>query len=146
MTVKICQQSCADWKPTKFAKQHNNTHLQSLIYVSHKRIMQFSHNAFFHILQMFVSSLTSSPKIILILNSSLCLLRQRTTKPSEASENSQPIQAQRRSLLTCWIPKVQPWRMRSLAQTLCAFSASLSTMASCVEVSLMWLRSRGAGL
>lgn len=60
--------------------------------------------------------------------------------------HSHPIQSQHCSLLTCWIPNVQPWRMRSLAQTLCAFSASLSTMASWVEVSLMWLRSRGAGL
>lgn len=48
--------------------------------------------------------------------------------------------------LTCCMPYVQPCRMRSLAHTLWAFSASLSTMASWVDASLMWLRSIGAGL
>lgn len=49
-------------------------------------------------------------------------------------------------MVTCTILQVQPCRTRSLAQTLCPFSASFSTSWFWFGVSLTWLRSRGAGL
>lgn len=49
-------------------------------------------------------------------------------------------------MVTCTILQVHPCRTRSLAQTLCPFSASFSTSWFWFGVSLTWLRSRGAGL
>lgn len=64
-------------------------------------------------------------------------------QPSKKNKNTSQ---QDKSGRTCMILYVQPCRTRSLAHTLCPFSASLSTRVFWLGVNLTWLRSKGAGL
>lgn len=68
-----------------------------------------------------------------------------TIKSGKKNPNPKP-KKWNESCSTCIILYVQPCRTRSLAHTLCPFSASLSTRVFWLGVSLTWLRSKGAGL